>query len=209
VLPDPGDPVVIPPASASPDASPDIPDLPPVPDNPEVTLVVWPQEEALRRRLVAARRPRLLLVGPGHHPPGEVDELEDWMRFPLDAEELANRAASLAERARELPPRPIGLRLDAHGVLHAGDRWVALAPREVGVLAELLGRPAELVPREVLWRAAWPDGAPSDDRAFNGLNSVVKRLRRRIAPLGVTIVTLHGQGYLLDHVPEADGRPGC
>jgi hypothetical protein len=191
---EPGDPLIVPPSSAPPD----------LPETPDVTLVIWPQDEELRRQLVLERRPRLLLISTGEAPPVPADELEDWMRFPIDREELANRTTSLAARARDVRPKPVGLRLDADGVLHAGGRWVALAPRERDVLAEMLDRPGHLVQRDVLSTAAWPDDEPGDDRALSG---VIKRLRRRVAPLGVTIATIPRQGYLLDYVPDVDDEP--
>jgi hypothetical protein len=195
VLPDPGDPTVVPSTSVLPDA---------LLDAPDVTLVVWPQDDALRRRLAAARRPRLLLIPSDQPPPLAADELEDWLRFPLDPEELANRAGALAERAREVAPRPVALRLDADGVLHSPDGWVAVPPREASVLGRLLEKAGQLVPRAELWNVAGPEGPRSDTRA---LDSVVKRLRRRIAPLGVTVHTVPGQGYLLDHVADPDASP--
>ena len=160
--------------------------------------MLWPQEEALRHELTAARRPRLLLLGAEQVPPMAPDDLEDWVRFPLDADELASRSAALAERARGVAPRPVALRLEADDVLHAGERWVALPPREALVLATLLERPGELVRRDELFRAAWPSDPPVEQRALDG---VIKRLRRRVAALDVRIHTAPRQGFLLDHVP--------
>jgi hypothetical protein len=162
----------------------------------EVTLVRWPDEEPLRRHLAAARRPRLLLVAPGASPPVVVDDLEDWMRFPLDAVELDARTRVLAGRAHDVPPRPASLVLDGDGVLHHGPRWVALAPTEHRVLAALLAQPGRVVSRTVLRTAGWPHAVPADPQAVDG---VVRRLRRRVAPLGVAIQTVSGAGYLLDH----------
>ncbi len=168
-------------------------------DVPDVALVNWPQDEALRRQLAAARLPRLLIIDATEVPPLAIDELEDWIRLPLDPDELAIRSATLVQRAREVVPRSISLLLDADGVLHVRDRWVGLAPLESRVLALLLERPGELLHRPELVRAAWPDTVPADERAIDG---VVKRLRRRVAPLGVRIHTVTGQGFLLECSPE-------
>jgi DNA-binding response OmpR family regulator len=164
-------------------------------DVPDVALVHWPQEDALRRRLAAAHLPRLLLIESDQVPPLATDELEDWVRLPPDPDELAVRSATLAQRARDLVLRSIPLGLDADGVLHVGDRWVGLAPLEARVLALLMEHRGHLVLRADLADATWPDKRPADDRAVDG---VVKRLRRRIAPLGVHIHTVIGQGFLLD-----------
>ncbi|HEV7758510.1 MAG TPA: winged helix-turn-helix domain-containing protein [Acidimicrobiales bacterium] len=180
----------IPSSSASPDDVPDVPD---------VALVSWPQDEALRRRLAAARRPRLLLIDGSHAAPLAADELEDWVRYPLDPDELAIRIATLVHRASGVAPRATTLVLDDDGVLHADDRWVALSLLEARLLAALLERPGELVHRPTLVRTAWPDGAPADERALDG---VLKRLRRRVAPLGVRIHTVNGLGLLLEYTPD-------
>jgi DNA-binding response OmpR family regulator len=128
-----------------------------------------------------------------------TDELEDWVRFPLDADELAVRTAVLADRARDVVPRPWNLVLDGDGVLHNGDRWVALAPKEERVCARLLDHAGEVVSRADLTSAAWPTTLPADSRAVDG---VLKRLRRRIEPLGVYIHTVGRVGFLLDNVEE-------
>jgi hypothetical protein len=176
-------------------------------DHPAVALLHWPDDEPSRRQLAASRLPRLLLISPGVAPPHVVDELEDWVRFPLDAEELEVRVATLAKRARDVEPRPWGLVLDADGMLHHEGRWVALAPMEELVLARLLERPGEVVTRIDLTRAAWPEVTPADPRAVDG---VVKRLRRRLASLGVRIDTVGRVGFLVDCVTlsEIDGGEG-
>lgn len=158
-------------------------------------ILRWPEDEVSRARLTAARLPRLLLIEPGEAPPPADDELEDWIRFPLDPDDLALRTRTLEERARTIAPRTTGLHLDADGLLHRDERWVALSRLEARLFALLREHPGEVVRREVLTAAGWPDGLPADERAVDG---VVKRLRRRIAPLGVTIHTVAGTGFLLD-----------
>ncbi|HEY3141924.1 MAG TPA: winged helix-turn-helix domain-containing protein [Acidimicrobiales bacterium] len=167
-----------------------------------MTLLCWPDDESARRQLAAARLPRLLLIGRGREPPVVDDELEDWVRFPLDADELELRTAVLLDRAREVPARPWGLRLDADGVLHREDRWVAVPPIEERVLARLLDHPGHVVHRDELVYAAWPETLPADGRAVDG---VLKRLRRRVAPLGVRIDTVGRVGYLLDYARDDSG----
>lgn len=190
----PRDPDAVPYPSEPPDGPTDFPTA-----HNSVALLRWPEDEASRRRLAAARLPRLLLIGEGAAPPLAIDELEDWIRFPLDPEELTVRTDTLAERARDVAPRPTGLVLDSDRVLHSDDRWVALSPTEARLFAELLEHPGEVVHRAVLARAGWTTSFPADDRAVDG---VMKRLRRRVAPLGVHIHTVSGVGFLLDHVDD-------
>jgi DNA-binding response OmpR family regulator len=172
-----------------------------LPDHvPDVALLSWPQDEELRRRLAAARRPRLLLVDGAAPAPPADDELEDWIRHPLDPEELAVRTETLQDRAREAGPRPRSLVLDPDGVLRVDGRSVALPALEARVLEALLGQAGDLVCRRDLVAAGWLGHPPADERAIDG---VVKRLRRRVAPLGVRLHTLRRLGFLLDYTPES------
>jgi two-component system, OmpR family, response regulator len=167
---------------------------------PDVALIMWPHDQALRRRLAAARRPRLVLVDADRPPPPADDELEDWIRYPPDPDELAVRTATLLDRARDVTPRPTSLELDGDGILHADGRWVALPELEARVFAKLLERPGHVVSRRVLTAAGWPAEPPADTRALDG---VVRRLRRRAAPIGVRIHTLPRLGFLLDYTPDS------
>jgi DNA-binding response OmpR family regulator len=159
----------------------------------DVALVRWPAEAPRRQRLVEERRPRLLLVEDEAVPPEAVDCLEDWMRVPVDEEELAARLGALAVRARIHldPDRPV---LDDDGVLRRGREWVSLPPVEARLTAALLDRLGAVVSREALARAGWPAGAPGR----NALDVHVLRLRRRLGPLGLAIRTVRSRGYLLE-----------
>jgi DNA-binding response OmpR family regulator len=165
-----------------------------------VEVVRWPTELVRRRALAAARVPRVLLVEAGAALPESVDELEEWVRSPVDAGELELRVATLAARAREVwrpPPRVITI--DADGLVRLDDRWVALPALEARIFALLAERPGEVVLRGDLVAAGWVDEAPSDPRALNG---VMRRLRLRVAPLGARIHTVRRRGFLLDVVPH-------
>ena len=192
------------------------------PPTPDVALIHWPDDDVTRRRLRTARRPRLLLVPAGTPPPIAVDEMEDWIRVPADPEELEVRIATLAARTAEVEPgaapTPPGPAvppvvpavvahppdIDDHGVLRRGGRWVALAPIELLAVDLLLRKRGEVVRRDELTRACWPDGPPADARAVDG---VVKRLRRRITPLGLRVHTVTGKGFLLDVETLPDPGP--
>lgn len=160
-------------------------------DDHGVVLLRWPDDEERRQRLAASGRPRLLLVAPGHRAPTTIDPLEDWLRSPAEPEELAHRREGLMRRAKGRP----ALVLDEDGVLRVGDAWVALTEVEHRLVAPLVRHLNAVVHRDDLLEAGWPDGPPSDPRA---VDTGVKRVRRRLAPLGARIHAVAGRGYLLE-----------
>jgi DNA-binding response OmpR family regulator len=85
--------------------------------------------------------------------------------------------------------------LDAFGVLRRGGTWTALPTMERQVLALLLYNLDQVVPTSEFYELVWPDREPSHTR--RPLNVLVHRLRKRIQPLGLSISTIRGQGYLL------------
>jgi DNA-binding response OmpR family regulator len=91
--------------------------------------------------------------------------------------------------------------LDEDGLLRFGGRWVALTPVQARVAALLLDRfGATVTTHEELRVAAW--GA--SDRSPQALTTLVKRLRRRVEPLGLDVRTVRLRGYVLDiHRPDA------
>jgi hypothetical protein len=68
----------------------------------EVTLLWWPHARAQGAALVARGEPCVWLVPPQVPPPTEWSDLEDWIRLPSDADEIAARTATVAERATHL-----------------------------------------------------------------------------------------------------------
>lgn len=157
-----------------------------------VELVRWPEEETRRARLRLDGVPRLLLVDHGSPPPRTGDELEDWVRVPADEVDLHARVENLEARVRlRAGERP---RLDEDGVLRVNGSWVPLPPVEARLTGALLARHGSVVSRDALAASGWPDGAPGR----NALDVHVLRLRRRIAPLGLTIRTVRSRGYLLE-----------
>jgi DNA-binding response OmpR family regulator len=83
-------------------------------------------------------------------------------------------------------------------VLWRGEKWVALSPIEARLAAALVGRPGRVISRARLEKIGWPDGAPNN-RAVDGR---IKVLRTRVAPVGLRIHTVRGQGYLAEIQPS-------
>jgi DNA-binding response OmpR family regulator len=85
--------------------------------------------------------------------------------------------------------------LDDDGLLRFGGRWVALTPVQARVVALLLDRFGDTVTTyDELRSAAW--GATA--RSPQALATLVKRLRRRIEPIGLDVLTVRLRGYVLD-----------
>lgn len=165
----------------------------------DVALVRWPDQEQTRSALRASGRPRVLLLDPSTPAPEPGDPLEDWVRIPVAEADLQARVRWLAHRVAlgaGALPRPTGTEplLDEDGLIRVGERWVALPPVEHRLARALLAKLGTVVTREALSRAGWPDGAPGR----NALDVHVLRLRRRLAPLRLTIHTVRSRGYLLE-----------
>ena len=144
--------------------------------------------------LERTRVPMLLLVDIDAEPPAAAGPLTDWLREPVDERDLQSRIVAL--RSRASTDRPI---LGDHGVVWRGDVWVALSPIEERLTAAFLARSGRVLSRRRLEQLGWPDGIPNA-RAIDGR---IKVLRTRIAPVGVRIHTVRGQGYLAEIQPVA------
>ncbi len=158
-----------------------------------VELVHWPEELDRNRTLARTGQLRLLLVSATAAPPPDWDPFMDWIRLPAADVDIWRRVAGLQHRVRQLPEP----RLDEYGLLWRGSNWVGLAPIEARVFAVLLERPGCVSSRERLERAAWPDGVTS----AHSLSAYIKRLRRRIEPLGLAIRTVRQRGYFVEIDP--------
>ena len=74
-----------------------------------------------------------------------------------------------------------------------------LYERLVAVLADRFG---EVVSREELLAAGWPDGNASDA----ALRVHLTRLRKEIAPLGLEIATVRGFGHVMQEAQRPNGH---
>src|SRR5437588_11448593 len=120
---------------------------------PDIVVLRWPSEQANRERLAAARRPRLLLVGPESDPPDGRDCLEDWVRLPADDRDVAARLRALEVRSARHQQHP---ETDERGRLTFNGDWVALSPIEERIVGVLAARFGEVVSRDELLAAGSP-----------------------------------------------------
>ncbi|MEA2472402.1 MAG: two-component system, OmpR family, response regulator MprA [Thermoleophilaceae bacterium] len=123
---------------------------------------------------------------------------DDYLTKPFALAELLVRLHALARRLDPAPP-PSGTELVLDPSTHdvrLGDATAPLTPTEFRLLAALAARPGEIIRRNQLVAAAWPDGAIVHD---NTLDTYVGRLRRKLRGLKSEegIETVRGVGYSL------------
>ena len=125
---------------------------------------------------------------------------DDYLPKPFDLDELEARLRALVRRrggngSAEATSSWCGLRVDASsGAVYHLDKPLELAPREAALLRALLGRPGHAVAKERLFEIVF---AGDDSVQIEAVEVVAYRLRKKLAPTGVQLVTLRGLGYLL------------
>ncbi|MBV9285476.1 MAG: winged helix-turn-helix domain-containing protein [Acidimicrobiia bacterium] len=160
----------------------------------DIVVLRWPAERTARDRLAREGKPRLLLVAPDSDPPEGQDCLEDWIRFPADDRDVAARLRALELRASHHQSRP---ETDDCGRLTFNGNWVALSPIEQRLVTALANRFGEVVSREELLAAGWPNEKPSD----TALRVHLTRLRKELEPLHLQIATVRGFGHVMQEAP--------
>lgn len=168
----------------------------------DIVVLRWPAEQMSRERLAAEGRPRLLLVAPDSEPPDARDCLEDWVRLPADDGDVAARLRALEIRATRHQHQP---ETDERGRLRFNGAWVALSPIEERIVGALAARFGEVVSREELLAAGWPQENPSDA----ALRVHLTRLRKEIAPLGLEIATVRGFGHVMQECADRSPANGA
>ena len=149
----------------------------------------WPEQRDEIPRLAEQRVPRLLLVAPSADPPEAGGVLQDWVRLPGDERDVRARLSGLRQRAdQDSAPR-----VDVHGRLVFRRAWVQLSPIHERLIRRLLCTPEAVVAEQDLLSEGWPGGNPSS----NALRVHLHRVRRYIAPLGLEIRAVRGEGWVL------------
>lgn len=158
---------------------------------PKVQFLRWPTD-AEKRELCRKRNIlRLLVVEQHSTPPVCADVREDWIRVPATRKDVEARIDTLRARARlDCVPH-----LESDGILRLAGRSVVVSPSESALLEVLVPEFGTVVTREALRSRL---SAQDKEASRNALDLHIKRLRRRIRPLGMTIRTAWGQGYVLE-----------
>ncbi|MFI0350434.1 response regulator transcription factor [Actinomadura sp. 9N407] len=142
---------------------------------------------------------RVLMLTAAGTVPARVDGLrlgaDDYLTKPFAFEELVARIHALGRRARPADPPLLersGIRLDpARREVYRDDRYVRLARKEFGLLAELLRAGGTVVPAERLLEKVWDEHT---DPFTNTVRVTLMKLRRKLGDPPV-IETVPGVGY--------------
>jgi DNA-binding response OmpR family regulator len=120
---------------------------------------------------------------------------DDYLPKPFAFEELVARVHALGRRARKADPPMLeraGVRLDwAHRQVFRDGRYVPLARKEFGVLAELLRAQGAVVSAETLLEKVWDEHI---DPFTNTVRTTMMKLRKKLGEPQV-IETVPGSGY--------------
>ncbi|MFB4314795.1 response regulator transcription factor [Actinomadura sp. 21ATH] len=142
---------------------------------------------------------RILMLTAAGTVPARVDGLrlgaDDYLTKPFAFEELVARIHALARRARPADPPLLeraGIRLDpARREVYRDGRYLHLARKEFGLLAELLRAGGAVVPAERLLEKVWDEHT---DPFTNTVRVTLMKLRRKLGDPAV-IETVPGAGY--------------
>jgi two-component system response regulator TctD len=129
---------------------------------------------------------------------------DDYLAKPFDLDELEARVRALARRAPARAPGPAGsapvaefcgLRADADsGAVYLHGQALDLTAREGALLRALLARPGQALAKDRLTDIVFAD---EPHVQADAIEVVVYRLRKKLPPDTVQLVTLRGLGYLL------------
>jgi two-component system OmpR family response regulator len=124
---------------------------------------------------------------------------DDYLAKPFELAELAARVRALGRRGMAG-----GLALISHGALtydqigrvaRLNDNPIELSAREVGLLEVFLHRAGRVVSKDQLVNHLCEWG---EEVSGNAIEVYVHRLRKKLEPGGVRIVTVRGLGYSLE-----------
>jgi two-component system, OmpR family, response regulator len=164
----------------------------------DVVVLRWPEQARDVERLERLGAPRLLLVEPGVPPPESDSCLQDWLRLPAEDADVRVRLRALAHRSASHPVLPT---VDTFGQLSYRGRALFLSPLDQRMAEVLIEHFGTVINDEEVRQRVWPDGATTQS-----LRVLVSRVRRRIAPLGLTISRVRGAGYVMRQ-PSGSSAP--
>ncbi|AJD42797.1 response regulator transcription factor [Rhizobium sp. SEMIA 4085] len=129
---------------------------------------------------------------------------DDYLIKPFDITEFEARVRVLLRRQAGLHSATVMYGCVSFDLksrtFSAGNMQLDIPAREVGLLEILFMRAGKVVSKEAITQSLT---AFDDDISTNAIEQYVSRLRKRLAPHGLTVKTARGIGYYLDKLPEA------
>ena len=124
---------------------------------------------------------------------------DDYVVKPFSPKELMLRMGAMLKRSKKpdrtkQPPLVAGritLSLSGHWLEVDGVR-AELTTKELDLLAYLVSRPGEVIPRQELCSVVW---GSADQSVSRTLDTHIKQLRKALSPCGNYITTFYGLGY--------------
>ena len=163
-----------------------------------VSVLYWPADEHIRRHLAAFRQPRMLLLQPDSKAPQLLDDLEDWLRAPLNPDDLRARSRELHRRSLGHDrPQPT---IDEDGLLRVGTSWVDITPAQTPVVSLLIDHLERVVSYEAVGTAYKRAGGSSHAES---LRTLLTRISARVRTVGLELVTVRRRGVLLTQQSRA------
>jgi DNA-binding winged helix-turn-helix (wHTH) protein len=120
-----------------------------------------------------------------------VNDCRELVQLPANADEMHRLVERLEIRTLDDAPTP---QVDPDGVLRFRGRLVSLSPIEERLARALVNDPGSVVSKSRLVSDTWEGKAVR----LESLRTGVTRLRRRIAPLGLTVRSVRGRGYMVE-----------
>lgn len=129
---------------------------------------------------------------------------DDYMIKPFDVSEFEARVRVLLRRQAGLRSAlitygSVAFDLNSRTFSSAG-ATIDIPARELGLLEILFMRAGKVVAKEAIIQSLT---AFDEDLSANAIEQYVSRLRRRLAPCGLTVRTARGIGYYLDKIADA------
>ena len=129
---------------------------------------------------------------------------DDYLIKPFDIAEFEARVRVLLRRQAGLHSATVmygAVSFDLNSrTFSAAGVQIDIPARELGLLEILFMRAGKVVAKEAIIQSLT---AFDDDISANAIEQYVSRLRRRLAPYGLTVKTARGIGYYLDKLTEA------
>ncbi|HEN7752553.1 TPA: response regulator transcription factor [Streptococcus agalactiae] len=123
---------------------------------------------------------------------------DDFISKPFSLAVLDAKLTAILRRSQQFIQQELtfgGFTLTREGLLSSQDKEVILSPTENKILSILLMHPKQVVSKESLLEKLWENDSFIDQ---NTLNVNMKRLRKKIVPIGFDYIhTVRGVGYLL------------